>query len=80
LITQIIDNHIFKNYKLWSSNYIAADLRAQSDVYSDHYTADEKAYFVERMQKRIDTKNLLVREQFLAMYANPVGKKQLILT
>ncbi|MEN9609764.1 MAG: hypothetical protein RLZZ628_578 [Bacteroidota bacterium] len=80
LITQLIDNHIFKNYKLWSSNYIAADLQTQSEVYSDHYTADEKAYFVERMQKRIDTKNPLIKAQFLAMYANPVGKKQLILT
>ena len=76
-ITQLIDNHVIKNYKLWASNYVAADLLAQSDVYSDHYSGDEKMFFVERMQKRIDTNNPLAREQFLSMYANPVIKKQL---
>jgi 1-acyl-sn-glycerol-3-phosphate acyltransferase len=80
IITQIIDNQIIKHYKLWASNYIAADLLAQSDVYSDHYSADEKAFFVERMQKRIDTKDEQARSQFLAMYANPVIKKQLVLS
>jgi 1-acyl-sn-glycerol-3-phosphate acyltransferase len=80
IITQIIDNHIIKHYKLWASNYIAADLLAQSDVYSDHYSADEKTFFVERMQKRIDTKDEQARSQFLAMYANPVIKKQLVLS
>jgi 1-acyl-sn-glycerol-3-phosphate acyltransferase len=80
IITQIIDNHIIKHYKLWASNYVAADLLAQSDVYSDHYSADEKAFFVERMQKRIDTKDEQARSQFLAMYANPVIKKQLVLS
>ncbi|MEY4934921.1 MAG: hypothetical protein RIS64_1280 [Bacteroidota bacterium] len=73
-ITQLIDNHVIKNYKLWASNYIAADLLAQSDTYSDHYSADEKAFFVERMQKRIDMNHSLAREQFLGMYANPVIK------
>jgi 1-acyl-sn-glycerol-3-phosphate acyltransferase len=77
-ITQLIDNQIIKNYKLWASNYIAADLLAQADTYSDHYSTDEKAFFIERMQKRIDTNNLLAKEQFLSMYANPVIKKQLI--
>ena len=80
MITQILDREIVGNYKLWTSNYIAADLLTQTTEYSAFYTAEEKAFFVERMEKRIDTSNQHIVEQFLAMYANPISHKQTVLT
>lgn len=80
MITQMLDREIVGNYKLWTSNYIAADLLTQTTAYSAFYTAEEKAFFVERMEKRIDTSNQHIVEQFLAMYANPISHKQTVLT
>lgn len=75
LIAQMIDKQIISNYKLWSSNYIAADLLQNSEQYTQHYTAEEKAFFTERMEGRIDTSNAQVVALFLGIYANPVFRK-----
>lgn len=72
---QLLDNEIVGNYKLWPTNYIAADLLAQSEQYAAHYTAEEKADFIQRMHKRIDATNTQAIERFLAMYGNPVANK-----
>lgn len=80
MIAQIIDRQIIKNYKLWSSNYIAADLRTQSTHYATHYTAEEKNFFIERMNNRIDATNSQIVDLFLSMYANPVLRKEAILS
>jgi 1-acyl-sn-glycerol-3-phosphate acyltransferase len=79
-IAQMIDNQVIENYKLWSTNYIAADLLCQTTDYIAHYTADEKAFFVERMNKRINMNNPQEIDVFLSMYANPVFRKATILS
>lgn len=73
-LTQVIDNQIISNYKLWPSNYIAADLQTDSEQYAPFYSVAEKTYFVERMQKRIDRDNPAIVAPFLEMYANPVHR------
>ena len=78
-LAQLLDNEIVGNYKLWPTNYIAADLRDESSAYSAHYTAAEKADFVQRMHKRVDVANAQAIDRFLAMYANPVANKARIL-
>jgi 1-acyl-sn-glycerol-3-phosphate acyltransferase len=76
ILTQILDNQIIKNYKLWSSNYIAYDLLYQTEKYIAHYTAEEKAVFEQRLHSKIDATNKVLLHQFLGMYANPVVNKE----
>ena len=76
-----IDRIIHQDYYLWPSNYVAADLLENTDVYSDHYSDDQKRFFEERMNQRLAKrfKNGAgierARELFLAMYAKPVFNK-----
>ena len=74
-IAKIIDDSIIANYKLWPTNYIAFDLLNDSNLYSEHYTEEEKQLFERRLEMRIDSSETILKESFLAMYANPVVKK-----
>ncbi|MDZ7878417.1 MAG: glycerol acyltransferase [Saprospiraceae bacterium] len=74
-VVQLIDRQIIKNYKLWSSNYIAFDALLKTDKYAKYYTLTEKTAFMERMSSRIDVNNAQSVAQFLGMYANPVLNK-----
>ncbi|NER17992.1 1-acyl-sn-glycerol-3-phosphate acyltransferase [Spongiivirga citrea] len=67
-----IDHAIYRNYKLWPSNYIAYDLLHQTDIYGDFYDEKEKRQFDRRVERRVNRDNKQELEQFLAMYANPV--------
>lgn len=74
-IAKIIDNSIIENYKLWPTNYIAFDLLNDSNQYSEYYTEEEKQLFERRLEMRIDSSETILKESFLAMYANPVINK-----
>lgn len=79
-----IDRLIHRDYRLWPSNYAAADLLSGGDAFSDQYTADQKLYFSERMEQRL-AKHIRqldrldrAREIFLGIYAKPVFNKQYV--
>ncbi|MGI9649773.1 1-acyl-sn-glycerol-3-phosphate acyltransferase [Chryseobacterium sp. RLHN22] len=74
-IAKIIDDSIIENYKLWPTNYIAFDLLSESKKYSEFYTEEEKQLFERRLEMRIDSSEPVLKESFLAMYANPVVNK-----
>jgi hypothetical protein len=44
----------------------------QTNTYATEYTEAEKSLFERRLEMRIDVHNEMVRDSFLAMYANPV--------
>ncbi len=71
-LAQVIDDSILQSYKLWPTNYIAYDLLHHTDTYATEYTEAEKSLFERRLEMRIDGNNEVMREGFLAMYANPV--------
>lgn len=71
-LAQVIDDSILQSYKLWPTNYIAYDLLYQTNSYANQYTEAEKSLFERRLEMRIDVNNEMMRESFLAMYANPV--------
>lgn len=71
-LTEVIDEKIWKGYKLWPSNFIAYDLLNKGEKFSSHYTAEEKSSFERRLKDKIDTSNTVVVENFLSMYAYPV--------
>ena len=72
LITQLIDNQIVDNYKLWSNNYVAHDLLNENNQFTAHYTEGEKAAFEERLNSKVPADNAQARQLFLEMYANPI--------
>jgi hypothetical protein len=74
-LAQVIDDSILSSYKLWPTNYIAYDLMYETNQFAGHYTEKEKLLFERRLEMRIDIENKIVREGFLAMYANPVVNK-----
>lgn len=75
ILADELDNFYHRSYKLWPSNYVAADLLNNNDAFSDFYTSDEKSYFEEMMESRIkriegDIKHL--HTIYLTMFAYPV--------
>ncbi|MDV6169515.1 1-acyl-sn-glycerol-3-phosphate acyltransferase [Flavobacterium sp. DG1-102-2] len=74
-LAQVLDDAIINIYKLWPTNYIAYDLLNNTDRFAAQYTEKEKMLFERRLEMRIDIENKIVREGFLAMYANPVVNK-----
>ncbi|RBA29879.1 1-acyl-sn-glycerol-3-phosphate acyltransferase [Flavobacterium tibetense] len=74
-LAQVIDDSILQSYKLWPTNYIAYDILNNSERFSSYYSDKEKQLFERRLELKIDAENEVLREGFLAMYANPVVNK-----
>ena len=74
-VATLIDNSIYRNYKLWPANYIAYDLLKNENRFEDYYTEKEKRQFDRRISRRVDVKNPLALNSYLLMYANPVINK-----
>ncbi|NQY04881.1 MAG: 1-acyl-sn-glycerol-3-phosphate acyltransferase [Flavobacteriaceae bacterium] len=75
-LSQVIDQKIYENYKLWPSKYIAYDLLNQTDKYKGFYTEKEKRQFERRIDRRVEPYNHIALKNFLLMYANPVINKE----
>ena len=77
VIAEHIDKEIFRNYRLYPSNYIALDILEGNEAHAGRYTAEDKAAFEKYLQgqiARIDIPNkdeAFLRERMLTMYANP---------
>ena len=70
-----IDKRIYKNYKLFSNNYIAYDLYHKCDKYSNQYTSQQREDFIDLTHKRLQLVNedrAEAMELWLSMYAMPV--------
>jgi 1-acyl-sn-glycerol-3-phosphate acyltransferase len=75
LLAQKIDDSILQSYKLWPTNFIAYDMLHDTSTFENKYTTEEKQLFQRRLEMRIDENSPVLREGFLAMYANPVVNK-----
>lgn len=77
VIAEHIDKEIFRNYRLYPSNYLALDMLEGNEAHAGRYTAEDKAAFEKYLQgqiARIDIPNkdeAFLRERMLTMYANP---------
>lgn len=77
-IAELIDQQIYKNFKLWPNNYVAYDMLMQEHRFKDKYTAEEARKFemmVEQAMIHIDFPITDIQERFLKLYANPVINK-----
>ncbi len=80
-IAQYIDDQIYGLYKLWPSNYLAYDLKNNTEKYSSRYTEHTKEHFEERLKRVIDTLGKEpeeLTELFIEMYANPVIQREIL--
>lgn len=71
-LATVIDEKIYKQYKLWPTNYLAFDLLNSTSKYSEKYTDKEKRQFERRIERRVDKTDPVALNNFLLMYANPV--------
>ena len=80
-LKEIIDNRIYKNYKLHDTNYIAHDLLHHSKQHAEHYTPAAVKKFKGRMayaearflEYGLDLRT--ARKVYLQIYAGPVDTK-----
>lgn len=77
-LAALIDQRIYKGYKLFKTHFIAYDLLNGGDTYADRYTKAEKddfiAYMNEGLSKLGEEMDRAELEQiFLRIYANPVN-------
>jgi len=75
-IAQQIDRQIYKNYKLWPTNYLAYDLLEKSSKYAGIYDNELKEKFDARFNriKEVIPEGDMdeLKDIFLKIYANPV--------
>lgn len=73
-VSHIIDQQIYRNYRLWPTNYIAADLLKGKRDFEQFYTASEREEFLKYVTDRLTSfsDSHLSKKLFLEMYANPV--------
>lgn len=82
VLGELIDQRVYSQYKLWPSNYIAFDL-LEGNTVSVNYTPQQKAAFVDRMEKQLESMGLIAEEDryfLLNMYANPVKNSKTVST
>lgn len=78
-LAQTIDNIMYRNYRLWKTNYMAYDLLYNSSSFSDHYSPEERMNFIkliDRETSRLNGDKEVLRRIYLEMYANPVINKK----
>jgi hypothetical protein len=74
-VANLIDRRIYSNYKLNDTNYIAHDLRSNTNTFASRYTPQSKEQFVQRYHQVLDkfeTDKEIVGQIFLGIYANSV--------
>jgi len=77
-VAQLLDRRIIGAYQLTPNNYIAHDLRYGQSFFRDKYTAEQRAAFVERVNRlrKFDVDDYdTLQDIFLGIYANPVNSK-----
>lgn len=75
-IASLINERIFKAYKLSSTNYIAYDILGNNESHIEkQYTRSEKDFFISEMDRKLSALNgdlSELKDIYLGIYANPV--------
>lgn len=71
----MIDQEVYRHYRLWPNNYIACDLLYKQERHQSFYTSSEKQEFLKYMEAEtgtIEGDKKTIEKLFLDIYANPV--------
>lgn len=74
-LAEIVDERVYRNYRLYPNNYIAHDLLYGENRYQSYYTTEEKNSFSQYMQEGLAEfpyEKCEFSKFFLQIYANPV--------
>lgn len=76
-LASLIDQRIYKSYKLFKTNYIAYDILQGGNAFADCYSADDRKDFITYMNDGlakigIEADRSDLEQIFLRIYANPV--------
>ena len=74
-ICDVIDREIYRDYRLWETNYMAYDILHNTNRFAENYEEDEKKEFLKYIRKQAniaDVNYTKMKQQLLAIYANPV--------
>ncbi|MCC8171741.1 MAG: 1-acyl-sn-glycerol-3-phosphate acyltransferase [Parabacteroides sp.] len=77
-VASVIDREIFLHYRFYPGNYVAYDWLTGSNRFANAYSAKDKAFFGEYIQRQLDKIDLpqkdetFLRTKLLEMYANPL--------
>lgn len=80
-IRHAVDRRVIEGYRLWKTNYMAADMMAHSYRYSDHYTPEDLEQFTSYIENRLNAvepelNRSELRDILLHIYGNPVIMKE----
>lgn len=77
-VASVIDREIFLHYRFYPGNYVAYDWLTGGNRFANAYSAKDKAFFGEYIQRQLDRIDLpqkdetFLRTKLLEMYANPL--------
>jgi 1-acyl-sn-glycerol-3-phosphate acyltransferase len=78
-VALLIDKQVVQNYRLTCNNYIAHDLRSQSETYASNYTKEEREQFIRHCENTLASSGTEDKKTFsdifLGIYANPVDSR-----
>ena len=83
-LSQRMDKEIHAGYRLYPSNYIAADMLSGEKTYAAHYTEKDQRVFENYLSNQlakitIPNKDVaFLRERILTMYANPLKNQMAV--
>ncbi|MET2985304.1 1-acyl-sn-glycerol-3-phosphate acyltransferase [Aureibaculum conchae] len=69
-----MDRLVYKNYKLFKTNYMAYDILHKTNLFVDFYTPENLIDFKNYIQEQNEDAD--IQERLLQLYANPVLNKQ----
>lgn len=78
-LAELLDQRIYKNFKLWPNNYIAEDLLHQTTNNTEYYNQEQYNRFVAMLEEAntlIPGDPEVIRTMFLQMYVNPLINKR----
>lgn len=75
ILGDLIDQQIYRNYRLWPTNYMALDLLEGRETVRPEYEGQDPGAFEAKLKEKLTNAGLNTDEDFkwlLTMYANPV--------
>lgn len=74
-LAEYVDSILIPAFKLWPTNYIAADLLEGGDHYKEYYTEEEKKTFIDYIEKETQGMSAEVKSKLFEIYSAHVLKK-----